>query len=153
VKESTPSSAAVGTPMMAMSWFGPVQAKKGAKINLILNGQSDKGFNGLSFVINYDPSSLKVNEVIEGDYWKNSSATPTFTKTVDPMEGQVVIDVTQPVGQEDTKGKGSIVRLNFDVIGVQPLSEITVTSIKPSDVSGRELSATAPLPHNLRLRP
>jgi general secretion pathway protein D len=153
VKESTPSSAAVGTPMMAMSWFGPVQAKKGAKINLILNGQSDKGFNGLSFVINYDPSSLKVNEVIGGDYWKNSSATPTFTKTVDPMEGQVVIDVTQPVGQEDTKGKGSIVRLNFDVIGVQPLSEITVTSIKPSDVSGRELSATAPLPHNLRLRP
>ncbi|MDX8385982.1 MAG: cohesin domain-containing protein, partial [Gallionella sp.] len=148
-----PIVAIVGEPIMEMSWLGPMQAKKGGNINLTLNGQSDKGFNGLSFAVNYDPSALKLNEVQEGNYWKNSKVTPKFTKIINPKKGQVVIDVTQSPGLDSTKGQGSITTLNFDVIGGQTQSSITVTSIQPIDDSGAGLSATAPKPHNLRLRP
>jgi len=142
-----------GDPVMEMSWFGPLQAKKGGNINLTLKGQSDKGFNGLSFAVNYDPSVLKLNEVREGNYWKNSKVTSKFTKSTNPKKGQVVINVKQPAGQGSTKGQGSITTLNFDVIGGQEQSAITVTSVRPLDDAGNGLPATAPKPHNLRLRP
>lgn len=141
-----------GEPILEMSWLGPMQAKKGAKVNLTLNGQSEKGFHGLSFVVNYDPNALKINEVKEGNYWKNSNVVPKFTKFINSKKGQIVVDVTQPVGQGNTKGKGSLTTLNFEVIDSYAQSAITVTSVMPIDDSGTGYTATAPKPHNLRLR-
>jgi len=145
--------AATGMPTMAMSWMGPVQAKIGSKINLTLNGQSDQVVGGISFVVNYDSSVLRVNEVSEGNFWKQSGGTTTFTKIVDEKSGQIIIEVTQPAGQEGVKGEGSIMTLNFDVIAGLPRSQITVTRIKPIDPAGNALSAAVPEPYNIRLRP
>jgi len=154
VTDSEPAVvAAAGMPTMAMSWMGPVQAKIGSKINLTLNGQSDQVIGGISFVVNYDPGVLRVNKVSEGNFWKQSGASTTFTKIVDEKSGQIIIEVTQPAGQEGVKGEGSIMTLNFDVIAGLPRSQITVTRIKPIDAAGNALSAAFPEPYNIRLRP
>ena len=153
VRNGAPSSVAAGVPAMEMSWFGPVQAKIGSKVNLTLSGQSDKGFNGLSFIVNFDPDTLKVNDVLEGNFWKKSGATPNFTQIVDSKNGQIVISVTQPAGQKSATGKGSITTLNFDVIAGNSQSLITITNIKAVDATGNALAAATPASHSLRLRP
>jgi len=153
VQSAATPSVPAGEATLEMSWLGPLQAKIGSKVNLTLNGQSDNGFNGLSFIVNFDPDTLKVNEVLEGNFWKQNGTTPTFTQIVDTKKGQIVLNVTQPAGQKSAKGKGSIATLNFDVIAGKPQSLITITNIKPVDGSGKALTATAPVPHSLRLRP
>ncbi|MFZ2540273.1 MAG: cohesin domain-containing protein, partial [Gallionella sp.] len=149
------ASAAVveGIPNLVMSWLGPAQAKVGSKINLTLNGKADQGVSGLSLLVSFDPAALRLNGVLEGSFWKKTGASQTFTKSIDPESGQVMIDVTQPIGQEGAKGTGGIMTLNFDVIGANPQTQIAVKSITPANASGNVNPIAVPEPHNMLLKP
>lgn len=137
---------------LALTWMGPAQAKVGSKVNLTLNGQTPSGVGGMSLLINYDPSSLKFNDVLGGAFWKRSGSNPTVTKTVDLGSGQVLVDIAQPPGEEDAKGAGSILTLNFDVLSAKPQSQVSVTYIKQIGTTGAELSVKTPEPHNFLLK-
>lgn len=145
--------ALTGTPDMVMTWLGPAQARIGSKLNLTLNGRATQGVSGMSLLVNFDPSVLKVNGVSEGSFWKKAGITPTFTRSIDQENGQIVIDVLQPVGEEGVKGVGSITTLNFDVIAAKPQSQITVSRVTPMGDAGNSISVTVPEPHNLILKP
>jgi hypothetical protein len=138
---------------MVMTWLGPAQARIGSKLNLTLNGRTTQGVSGMSLLVNFDPSVLKVNGVSEGSFWKKAGATPTFTKSIDQENGQIVIDVLQPVGEEGVKGVGSIATLNFDVIAAKSQSQIIVSRVTPMGDAGNSISVTVPEPHNLILKP
>lgn len=154
VVQKTESAAAVtGTPDMVMTWLGPAQAKIGSKLNLTLNGRATQGVSGMSLLVNFDPSALKVSGVSEGSFWKKAGATPTFTKNIDQENGQITIDVLQPTGEEGVKGVGSITTLNFDVIAAKSQSQITVSRVTPMGDAGNSISVSAPEPHNLLLKP
>jgi len=143
----------LGEPKLTMSWLGPLQAKKGSTVHLTLNGQSVDGFNGLSFIVNYDPVTLKANDVLEGNVWAQGGTSPTFTKIIDQSKGQIFVNVSLPAGQEGAKGNGSIATLNLEVVGEAPQSQITVTQIKAVDGAGNPLAASPPVAHNIRQRP
>lgn len=137
---------------LAMSWLGPAQAKVGSKLNLTLNGQSPSGIGALSLLVNFDPSSLKFNEASAGGFWKQTGFNPQLTKTVDPVSGQVLIDIAQQAGGDEAKGSGSILTLNFDVISAKPQSQVSVTHIKSIGTAGSSPVVTTPEPHNLLLK-
>lgn len=152
VKAVSASASVDAGASLAMTWLGPAQAKVGSKLNLTLNGQSPSGIGTVSLLVNYDPSSLKFNDVLAGGFWKQTGSTPLVTKTVDPVSGQVLVDITQPVGQEEAKGSGSILTLNFDVTSAKAQSQVSVTHIKSIGTAGSSPVVTTPEPHNLLLK-
>ena len=139
-------------PSLVMSWLGPVRAKTGSKLNLTLNGQSVSGVGALSLLVSFDPAALKFNEVLGGGFWKQGGSSPILTKTVDQGSGQVTIDIAQPPGQEDAKGSGSILTLNFDVLSANPQSPVSISQVKSISSAGKSITVKTPDPHNLLLK-
>ncbi|HLP97445.1 MAG TPA: secretin N-terminal domain-containing protein [Sideroxyarcus sp.] len=140
---------AAALPPQTFSWAGPSQAKVGDKISLMLNTQAPQGVNGLGLLVGFDPAVLKAVDAVEGDFMQQGSAPPDFTKTIDPVNGLVAVDMkgTAPGGE------GSVVALTFEVVGVAAQSPVTVTRISLSGAAGESLPFTAPAPHLLAVAP
>ena len=149
----TPSAAtADSASSFVLSWLGPAQAKTGSKLNLTLNGKAPAGVGSMSLLVSFDPAALKFKDVLGGGFWRQAGSNPIVTKTVDQDSGQVMIDIAQPPGQEDAKGLGSILTLNFDVTAAKPQSQVVISQVKPISAAGIEIPVITPEPHNLLLK-
>lgn len=145
-------AATEGMPNLVMSWLGPARAKTGSKLNLTLNGQSASGVGAMSLLVSFDPATLKLNDILGGGFWKQAGSNPIISKTVDQGSGQVTIDIAQPPGQEDAKGTGSIVTLNFDVLAASAQTQVSVSQVKSIGSAGKSITVKTPEPHNLLLK-
>jgi general secretion pathway protein D len=132
---------------MVLSWQGPSQAKVGDRITLSLNTQSSQGVKTLGLQISFDPESLKVVEVSEGDSFKRGTVQSSMSKHVDQSGGNITVNLAGA----GAGSASSIVALTFEVTAAAQGTSVSIDSVSATDVNGGGLSPTAPEPHVITL--
>ena len=150
LNSKSPSSAG-GNPLV-FSWQGPATAKVGEQFKITLNAQTTQGVSRLPFLIGFDTTALKVEEVSEGDLLRQGNRQSTFSHEVDEASGQIFVELAD-TSQEGATGQGSLVTVTFQVISPKPQARLTLISASPGDKSGQILPFTLPVPHSIALNP
>jgi general secretion pathway protein D len=142
---------------LTLSWQGPPAAKVGDRITVAVNAQATQAVSGIGFLVGYDPRVLKALDVVEGDFLKQAAPPPVLKKTIDPFSGQVLVSLlgAQVPGTESkgATGSGSIVSVQFEVIGSAPQSRISLSRISPVAANKGSLTASPPAPLALVVEP
>ncbi|MDH4284616.1 MAG: cohesin domain-containing protein, partial [Gallionellaceae bacterium] len=143
-----PGKASNAAQPLALSWQGPNQAKVGDMISLTLSIPPSAGMESLGFLVGFDPTILRVVDVVEGALLKQKNIPSNFTKSIDQASGQVVVDLSAAVTDGVSVG-GSVATMSFEVISATAQSQITVSRIISSATGGVALALAAPEPHSL----
>jgi general secretion pathway protein D len=136
---------AVTVAPLTVSWQGPKQAKIGDKIILSLNAPSTKGVKMLALHAGFDPTVLKVVDIMEGDSLRRNKEPSKLTKTIDLEGGDIAVSMSG-VG---AVGQASVVTLIFEVLSAVPESSVSVSSITATGAGGEEIPFAIPDPHDL----
>jgi general secretion pathway protein D len=142
---------AVAQPM-SFNWQGPAQAKVGERFTVTLYAQASEAVRNLGLQLNYDSSTLRAVDAIEGTFLKQQNVPSTFTRDINQPGGQVSIELAG-TGEQGARGSGSVAAVTFEVIGPSTQSEITVARAAPSGISGQTLPIVPPVPHTVVLNP
>jgi len=122
------------------TWQGPSQAKVGDKISVTFDAQSLQGVKALNLHAGFDPSVLKVVDVIEGNAMKQSNSSSTLSKVIDQAGGDISVDLT---GSGSNKG-GSVFTLMFEVVAPAQETTVTINSISGNLGNGDAYSPAVP---------
>jgi general secretion pathway protein D len=147
-ESQTPPAAASGA--VSARWQGPVQAKVGDIFALQLVMQSDQPLVSVPLAVGFDPRTLQVTSVLEGEFLRQGGGHTTFASRVDPS-GQVLITGTR-AGDSGATSTGVFVTLNFRVTATPaPEARIPLLTIAPIALGGRSAAVAPTLPHVLRV--
>jgi general secretion pathway protein D len=132
-----------------LTWQGPNQAKVGDQVTLAINSSSGLGVRSLGLLVGFDAAVLKVIDVAEGDLLKQTDPAATFSKTVDPDTGQIVIDLATP--SSSGSRNGTVATITFEVREAVPESHINISRIVPGGAEGEAIAVAPPSSHKLIL--
>jgi len=162
---STPSSVPVPVPVpgklppgiklpiapLTLTWQGASTAKVGDQFKIVVNAQAGSKVVDVPLKVAYDTAALEVVEVSEGDFLKGNNARTVFSSNVDPSEGQVSLDISQP-DLEGTAGRGSLAVLTFKVTAANSQVPISISG-SAVNAEGDSVPVRLPAPHNVALLP
>ncbi|MEQ1668128.1 MAG: cohesin domain-containing protein, partial [Sulfuriferula sp.] len=147
---ATPVRAEPAAQPLVLAWQGPNQAKVGDTVSLTVNIPPSPGMDSLGFLVGFDPSVLKAVDVAAGDFLKQNESSVNFTKSIDQVSGQILVDLSGAgAGANGVNAGGSVATLMFEVVTATPQTQITVSRVAASAVSGEALAFVAPEPHTL----
>ena len=135
---------------LTLSWQGAAQAQVGDQFKVLINVQTAAKVVSVPFQVGFDPSTLEVVDVAEGDFLNQNNVQTTFSSNVDQAGGQISINVSQP-GQHGNAGRGSLVAVTFKAIAASTQTQITVSSSGATDATGQALPVSLPAPYNMTL--
>ena len=135
--------------VISLDWQGPSQAKVGEKFKIALNLKSDGGLMSLPYQLGFDPSSLQVIDVAEGDYFKKGGATTSFSYNVDPA-GKILVGEARSSGK-GAKGEGTLAVITFKALAGKPDTEIKVLAATPIGNGIKLPAPTLPEPHAIKI--
>jgi hypothetical protein len=124
----------------------------GERFTVTLYAQASEAVRNLGLQLNYDSSTLRAVDAIEGTFLKQQNVPSTFTRDINQPGGQVSIELAG-TGEQGARGSGSVAAVTFEVIGPSTQSEITVARAAPSGISGQTLPIVPPVPHTVVLNP
>jgi general secretion pathway protein D len=136
---------------LTLTWQGASTAKVGDQFKIVVNAQAGSKVVDVPLKVAYDTSALEVVEVSEGDFLKGNNARTVFSSNVDPSEGQVSLDISQP-DLEGTAGRGSLAVLTFKVTAANPQVPISISG-SAVNAEGDTVPVRLPTPHNVVLTP
>jgi general secretion pathway protein D len=138
---------------LALSWQGPTQAKVGQPFQLTLNAQTAGEALSFPLRISYDPTVLKPVEVKEGDFLKRNDVKSLFTTDLDPVIGQISINMAG-TGGEGVTGGGSLVVVTFEPTSAKkPQAEVSLIGIAPTTPEGKPMPVSPPGLYTVNLSP
>lgn len=137
-----------------LSWQAPAQVKVGEQFTASLRVNSQAALRGLSLLVGFDPQSLQVVSVQEGDYFKQGGAQTTFNQRVDAAQGKVFVAVIRQnaAGSEaGINGNGAAVNVVFKALKASPVAKIQLLSVSPDPAPVSPLAL--PLEQLIRIAP
>lgn len=123
--DSSKAPTAVG-----LTWEGPRQVKKNEQFQLALKLKTNGGLRSLPFQVSYDPATLKVVKVNEGEFFKQNGAQTSFVHNVDIAAGKIFVGVTR-AGTEAIAGEESVALITFKALGDHPKTEVKLLTATP----------------------
>lgn len=158
--QATPAATPAPAPGQVLSgpisvnWAGPAQVKVGEQFSAVLRVTSQGALRGLPLMVGFDPQSLQVVSVQEGEFFKQAGGRTSFSQRVDPAQGKVfVAAVRQGAAGADAgiNGSGSVATVTFKAMKANPNTRIQLLSANPEPPSatGAPLSAE----HMVRIVP
>jgi general secretion pathway protein D len=125
------TSSTVGAQAAAVegsfSWEGPSQVKLGQLFRIALKIKTDGNIGGLPFEMGYDPRTMELVDISQGEFFKQGVLTGNFTSNVAPGAGKLTIDTSSP-DADGAKGEGSLVNVTFKAIAASAKTEIKLLS-------------------------
>jgi len=97
---------------VTLTWEGPASIKPGEIFQVSLQLKSDMELQGLPIRIDFDPMTLQVEDVTEGDFFKRNKGTTAFAKDVDNARGRVLISLSRTSG-DSVKGQDKVLTLTL----------------------------------------
>jgi general secretion pathway protein D len=140
------AKAVLATSPVLASWKAPVEVKAGTEFVVTLNLSSGAALRGVPLEISFPAQSLEVLDVSEGNFFKQSGATTSFTQAVNTTTGRIGAGILSNDSNGAT-GQGSLLQLRLKAKGAGPI-DLGITSLKPIPLSGA--AAVGELP-SLRL--
>lgn len=133
-----------------LSWQGSKQVKPGEQFQLALKLKSDGGLRGLPFQIAYDPATLKVVGVAEGEFFKRDGSQTSFTSNVDVAAGKIFVGVTRS-GAIGAAGENSLVTITFKALIEHPRTDIKLLTATPVGGGGKMPNPDMPDAHTVTI--
>jgi hypothetical protein len=116
-----------------------VQTGKTFDININIDPMN-MPVSGAQLNIQFDQSILKVNKVIEGDFFKQNRAKTYFHKGIIKNSSGLVENIFSVIlGQSNVSGPGTFLIINATAIGSSNFSWINLSDVKISDTDGRSV--------------
>ena len=138
----------------SLSWQAPAQVKVGEQFSAVLRVNSQTPLRGLPALVGFDPQTLQVVNVREGEFFKQGSAQTTFSQRVDPAQGKIFVAlVRQGISATDagTNGSGGVVTVTFKAVKPAAATRIQLLSATPEPAPA--VPVTLPVEHLLRIVP
>jgi len=112
-----PAAAATGAAAegsAVFSWQGPAKVHSGEQFSAALRLTSQPAFSGLPLLIGYDPQSIQLVEMVEGDFMKQGGGQTNFSTRTDPVSGKAFVAIVRQGGT--VNGTGSVVMATFKAV-------------------------------------
>jgi general secretion pathway protein D len=124
---TTVAGGSVGASGARFSWDSPAQVKAGQLFRASLRVKAEGSVGSLPFQLGYDPRSLEVVDVREGDFFRQGGVNGNFTSSVDALTGKVTVDTSSP-DVAGARGEGTLVNITFKALAPLPKAEIKLLS-------------------------
>jgi len=98
--------------LLTLSWKAPQSIKAGEEFTVTLVAKSDTAIKGTAIQMQFDPRSVEILQIDEGDFFKKSNANMVFTQGIDVNKGRVRATLT-PQKDASAKGEGSLITLRL----------------------------------------
>lgn len=135
-----------------LRWQGPTKLKVGDTFAMQLIIQADQPIVSIPLALGFDPKTLQVISVKEGEFLKQGNAQTSFNSRVD-TNGQILMTATR-AGDSGASGSGAIATVNFKLIAASnPETRLQLITISPLVLGGRSITAPLPLPHVISIAP
>ena len=153
-----PTPAAAAAPALSgpltLSWAAPAQVKVGEQFSAVLRVGSQGALRGLPLLIGFDPQSLQVAGVQEGDFFRQAGGRTSFSQRIDPAQGKVFVAAVRqaaPGSDGGINGTGSAVTVTFKALKANPQARIQLLSATPEPAAASPLPL--PIDHVIRVVP
>jgi len=135
----TPPGEPAKSPNVTLSWEGPTQVALGESFDVTLKARSDVELRGLPMRIDFDPTALEVEDVVEGGFFSQNGGKTAFSRQIDNTNGTVLIALSRVSG-DSIKGDGPVLSLKLKGKRNQD-STLTVASALPVGAELNSLNA------------
>jgi len=88
----------------------------GRNFRMSVNLRSGQQIRNMSFVVNFSPQILKLNQVVVGNYIQQFDKEPSIMQSIDNASGSCSIGFTSPDISKGFKGSGRVATLVFECI-------------------------------------
>lgn len=140
---TAPGQTAPAAGGASLSWEAPAQVRAGQLFRATLRFKSAGSVGSLPLQLGYDPRSMEVVDVSEGEFFKQGALGGNFTSGVDPVAGRIVVEASSPDSQ-GSRGEGSVVGITFKALAPVPRTELRLLPVPGSTL-------LLPAPHALAI--
>ena len=130
---AAPSAPAVLPTGLTLAFNGPKQARVGDTFTVALNAASGLPLTGLPMDLRFSADKLQVLGVIEGAYFKQSSAPSSFTHAVNAKEGRISVGVLSNA-EKGVTGEGDVLLVRFKALAAGS-AELRLQAVDPLAVN------------------
>lgn len=149
---TTQSTVNPGTTQTSLSWLGVQPMKVGSTVTLQLSVTPGEPVTGVPLALAYDPKTLEIVSITEGDFLKQGDGTTSFSSRIDKASGQVFATITRTTAG-GASAPGNIANLTLRALAPSQDSKLRVTALAPIGVAGRAIDAVPPQPITLSINP
>lgn len=138
---------------LALNWSGPATLGAGEEAIIELQVQTGQPLRSSTLQVAYDPATLKVLEVLEGDLLQRDSAPTSFSPRLDESAGTLFTAQSRSASH-GAMGEGSLLRVRVRALETShdgmPLRLVNFSALGQSN---QLLSAVLPPSQTLTVRP
>lgn len=131
----TPSA---GTGGVSLLWQAPAQVKVGEQFSAVLRVSSQQALRGMPVLIGFDPQTLQVVSVQEGEFFKQGNGQTSFSQRVDPAQGKIFVALVRQSrsgNEAGINGAGGLVSVTFKALKATPAARWQLLSATPEPLS------------------
>ncbi|WP_157128359.1 secretin and TonB N-terminal domain-containing protein [Cupriavidus sp. USMAA2-4] len=140
-----------------MRWQAPSSVKVGESFSAQLWMQPAQPLTSVPYVLSFDPKSLQILSVAEGDLMKQAGGASVFNQRVDQKAGQVLVTNTRSQGSQGddsgASGPGVLVTLSLRALTPTDDTQLQLITIAPVGLNGATVSITPPPPQAIKIDP
>ena len=107
----------------------------GRNFRMSVNLRSGQQIRNMSFVINFSPQILKLNQVVVGNYVQQFGKDPSFMQSIDNASGSCTVGFTSPDISRGFKGSGRVATLVFECIAAGETA-ISISGVSANSDTG-----------------
>ncbi|UXY15215.1 cohesin domain-containing protein [Chitiniphilus purpureus] len=142
--------AAIGTAQaggLGFSWAGPAAVRVGEQFSISLQVSSNGPLQGVPLLIGYDPATVQLVSVQEGDFLKQQGGETVFNQRSDPAQGKVFVSNVRR-NAAGINGNGALASFTFKALKAGE-ARINLVSVSPEPAPAQPLPL--PLTHTLKV--
>lgn len=137
---------------LQMSWQAAQSARVGEQFVVGVLALAPSPLVGAAVSLKFDPSTLEVVAVEEGDLLKQANLENRFNHTIDAMGGRLAVSVARP-GPDGAQGQGRLFNVTFRVKAASAQSQILLNSMSPLGPNGSSMPFSVSGPLSILLQP
>jgi len=118
-----------GDAPMQLRWEGPQQVRQGEAFLMTLHVSGTSPLRGLPLRLQYDRERLALEEIGEGEFFKQEGAETTLSQAIDPAGGQARVTVMRRHAQ-GASGQGRVLLMRLRGLAPGP-AELRVVGADP----------------------
>ena len=145
---------AAGGGVVSLVWQAPAQVKVGEQFSAVLRLSSQQALRGMPLMLGFDPQTLQVVSVQEGDFFKQGKGQTNFSQRVDVAQGKVFVALVRQSGagiDAGINGTGAVVTVNLKALKATPAAKLRLLSATPEPASA--MPVVLPPEVNVRVVP
>jgi general secretion pathway protein D len=150
---ATPLAAAPVAEPLLLSWIGPRELGAGEEAIIVLQAQTGQPLRSSTLQVAYDPATLQVLEILEGDLLQHDSAPTSFSPRLDESAGTLFAAQSRATSRGAT-GEGSLLRLRVRALQASRDSmPVRLVNFSALGQANQLLSAALPASQTFTVRP